>query len=845
MLLEWRRLRRLGRAGALLALALAAAPAADAQQECACAAIRTTIYAVDPGGTLERFQFDTGIGSSVPLPGDTPTEESNGLAVASATDAFWVSPRGLNEIIEFNPLSGALIPGPFPIASQASTHTHGLAMVAPALLASFNHPDQEVRKIHTGLGVVVSSFPLHQARFDLAGGNGRIFAFRRRGQNDIVEFDVSSGEVLNSFPAPDLDGDGDPDKLRGLAFDGTRIFASLDADRDDDEDVDDDDMPLPVPNVVALDPTTGALLGISPFIGPSGFLTGLGAVAEDPELACDPALTEIDRDDDGVADACDNCPFTANADQADGDFDGRGDACDVCPDVPNPVQLDEDLDGVGDACDNCPSVPNPGQENTTPPPNKGDACAPTQLAFRFPAEPPPVPAGGSAFPGPTCGANITMLEAVIVCGGQAIQEASLGLVVGNIALDCVDFGGGCTATDCLSATAVGTTVDKANSRALGPGLTDPGTRTDTLYFQTQGSPLCDVAQIEKLADILIATDQTVLLPGTTDEGVSDLGFGGVVDTDGMQVPKEQIQLIVGAADPALTITLSPAIANMNETRWQVNLFTQQQLHSATVGFSLLPGTTTSQASFGGCIDLDPTGVPTQRSCPPQDPGLASWDLGPTVDPTSSFTIGPDPAVDPAVRRPDTLYMTVKGNLATVELPQLSVVGSTVLIGVIQLNLPTGGFQPGITFDLVSGDPFETIFSGGSVPLTEVSFQTLFESPDDSDADGISEESDNCPFKFNFDQLDTGTLNSTSMDGIGDLCQCGEGNDPGGDVTIDDAAAQREQLAGQSIGDEPAQRTSVAQGTELNILDVAVLARETQGLAGPGIMQVCAPAVRSQ
>jgi Thrombospondin type 3 repeat len=36
----------------------------------------------------------------------------------------------------------------------------------------------------------------------------------------------------------------------------------------------------------------------------------------------------LEQDGDGVPDATDNCPGTANADQADGDGDGTGDACD-------------------------------------------------------------------------------------------------------------------------------------------------------------------------------------------------------------------------------------------------------------------------------------------------------------------------------------------------------------------------------------------------------------------------------------------------------------------------------------------------------------------------------------
>lgn len=63
-----------------------------------------------------------------------------------------------------------------------------------------------------------------------------------------------------------------------------------------------------------------------------------------------------DRDDDGVADAVDNCGDVANPDQADEDRDGVGDACDNCPAIENPDQTaDADGDGVGDACDPHPA----------------------------------------------------------------------------------------------------------------------------------------------------------------------------------------------------------------------------------------------------------------------------------------------------------------------------------------------------------------------------------------------------------------------------------------------------------------------------------------------------------
>jgi C1A family cysteine protease len=62
--------------------------------------------------------------------------------------------------------------------------------------------------------------------------------------------------------------------------------------------------------------------------------------------ACDP-----DADNDGIANAGDNCWLVANLDQVDSDADGVGDVCDNCVSVPNPQQVDEDSNGVGDMCD--------------------------------------------------------------------------------------------------------------------------------------------------------------------------------------------------------------------------------------------------------------------------------------------------------------------------------------------------------------------------------------------------------------------------------------------------------------------------------------------------------------
>ena len=75
-------------------------------------------------------------------------------------------------------------------------------------------------------------------------------------------------------------------------------------------------------------------------------------------------LPNQDTDEDGIFDVLDNCPTVSNPQQLDLDEDGVGDACDddrdgdnvandddVCPDTTDPQQLDLDADGAGDACD--------------------------------------------------------------------------------------------------------------------------------------------------------------------------------------------------------------------------------------------------------------------------------------------------------------------------------------------------------------------------------------------------------------------------------------------------------------------------------------------------------------
>lgn len=62
-----------------------------------------------------------------------------------------------------------------------------------------------------------------------------------------------------------------------------------------------------------------------------------------------------DTDGDGVVDLYDNCKLVQNMLQRNTDGDAFGDDCDTCPEIPElPYPVDSDEDGVQDGCDNCP-----------------------------------------------------------------------------------------------------------------------------------------------------------------------------------------------------------------------------------------------------------------------------------------------------------------------------------------------------------------------------------------------------------------------------------------------------------------------------------------------------------
>jgi parallel beta-helix repeat protein len=207
---------------------------------------------------------------------------------------------------------------------------------------------------------------------------------------------------------PDTDGDGvrDPDD--------NCPFVPNDQ-RDSDEDGFGDMCDVCPDDETNIDPDGDEVCGDDNCPGipnPRGDWTNLNGSDEFDE--------QPDFDLDGVGDACDNCPYTANADQSDSDSDGQGDACGpnpcaqntqqggctgpyYCDGITDPEECvvtgtgtinprcqwqpvcgcvagytnsnddwndgcedpDVDLDGYGETQDNCPNHHNPGQEDTT------------------------------------------------------------------------------------------------------------------------------------------------------------------------------------------------------------------------------------------------------------------------------------------------------------------------------------------------------------------------------------------------------------------------------------------------------------------------------------------------
>ena len=113
---------------------------------------------------------------------------------------------------------------------------------------------------------------------------------------------------------------------------------------------------------------------------------------------------------------------------------------------------------------------------------------------------------------------------------------------------------------------------------------------------------------------------------------------------------------------------------------------------------------------------------------------------------------------------------------------------------------------------------------------------------DSDEDGIADGTDNCPFVSNPDQQDSGGVDTTEPDGIGDACQCGDVNNSG-IVDNTDAVLIKRYVLGLPPGVD-LDKCNINTGNTCDNTDAVLIQRAVLGLP-PGIVQSCPAANAGQ
>ena len=557
------------------------------------------------------------------------------------------------------------------------------------------------------------------------------------------------------------------------------------------------------------------------------------------------ATPPFDFDFDGIEDVVDNCPNDANSDQLDSDGDGVGDACDNCP-TPNPAQFDLDGDGIGDLCDD-------------------------EAIIRIDRQTTVQAAGPGGFAAAALVTTETEYQASLTCGSIAIKQVSLGLILPE-SLDPLTtlFGANAVGetscldgdvTNCVGATGISPDVNPSLSRAVLPNIAG---HPDTFYFTAVGAGendrLCspsETVQLFKLVSPDVAPDSDRAL--FTQEGLDEVdtavggfatdAFVGTDGTDDIILDIDDYIWAVGPNDAIVKVVLKPTLGDDSGTLWDIFLDSAIELRDVTVGIVAPVGTLFGEIRMIGCEPGNTDPLAPANFC-----DETGWTVTVNVDGGASYTVG----VDAGLPRNDVLYVHIVGALPALgggmTINELNV---AVKLGTVEvLVLGANGDPPPLTIEgagTVSPSLVAFVESGTNLEVTtdNVALTQAGGFVVDSDGDGVVDDSDNCVFAPNVDQSDIGGLFPVVVaDGIGDVCQCGEGHGPGqtggGVIDNSDRAVIQQVLSGQTAGLETDARCSVSGDAECDILDVVIveLATNSGTPAGPGIRSVCRRAVSS-
>ena len=146
-------------------------------------------------------------------------------------------------------------------------------------------------------------------------------------------------------------------------------------------------------------------------------------------------------------------------------------------------------------------------------------------------------------------------------------------------------------------------------------------------------------------------------------------------------------------------------------------------------------------------------------------------------------------------------------------------------------------EPIVVDDSSSRMNCENLGSGSGLTDLDLSSSVVSTVPEDYDGDLHADEEDNCVYTYNLAQADHGGLKTTSADGVGDLCQCGEGEGSGeepGQGTIevgdDDLSNMLAHLRGETPAGFDESRCSLGNPSTCTIQDAALLDNALQSSA---------------